>query len=233
VPAKPPIGGLSVAIWPNAQAATLSISCVNARAARRRSPAPFLLLGEPLAIDLINTLVPAAYGGDLLATPSRVTAWIEAEEGRLPAGTTQGTTLSVDEVRRLREALRAVFQAVLAATPPPQFAIARLNAASRAAAAYSHLEWRPDGHPSVRLRFPSAATRPATAFLGAIVRSAIDLLTGPDLRSLRHCEGPGCSLLFVVRGRQRRWCSPFLCGNRVRVARHQRRKVAGTEPGSE
>jgi len=206
---------------------------VDARAARRGSPAPFLLLGEPLAIDLVNTLVPAAYGGDLVATPSRVTAWMQAEEGRLPAGAIQGEALTVEELRRLREALRVVFQSVLAATPPPSFAVARLNAASRVAAAYPHLEWRPDGHPSVRLRYARTATRPATALLGTIARSAIDLLTSPDIRGLRRCEGPGCSLLFVARSRQRRWCSPFLCGNRVRVARHQRRKVSATDQRSE
>jgi len=199
---------------------------VDARPARRRSDAPFLLLGEPLAIDLVNTLVPAAYGGDLLATPSRVAAWLRAEQGRLPADAIQSDTLAVDEFCRLREALGAVFQAVLDDTSPPPLALARLNATSRAAAAYPYLEWPPDGRPSIRLRY----TKPGTALLGAIARSAIDLLTAPDVRGLRHCDGPGCSLLFVASGRQRRWCSPFLCGNRVRVARHQRRKVGAPDP---
>lgn len=195
------------------------------RSARARPPAPFLLLGEPLAIDLVNTLVPAAYGGDLAATPSQVRTWLLAEEDRLPAGVIQAELPSLEELRRLREALRAVFHAMLEAAPPPRSALAKLNKASRAAAEYPHLDWSADGEPRVRLRSTAPGTRPATAVLGAIARSAIDVLSGPDRLGLRRCEGPGCSLLFVARGRQRRWCSPFLCGNRVRVARHQRRKA--------
>jgi predicted RNA-binding Zn ribbon-like protein len=202
---------------------------VDVPVARRPSPAPFLLLGEPLAIDLVNTLVPAAYGGDLLATPWALEAWVLAEAGRLPAGATGGHTLAVEDFSRLREALRALFQAALHTTPPPRFAVARLNAASRAAAAYAQLAWPSDAHPSVRMRYATPPAQPAAVLLGAIARSAMDLLTGPDRDRLRQCEGPGCSLLFVDKRRQRRWCSPFLCGNRVRVARHHRRKLGAFE----
>jgi predicted RNA-binding Zn ribbon-like protein len=126
---------------------------------RARRHALFLLLGEPLALDLVNTLVPPPYGGNLVATPDRVVEWLQAEADRLPADTLE----------------------------PPEV---------------------PD----------------LVALLAEIARSGIELLGGPDRDKLRRCEGAGCTLLLVASHPRRRWCAPHLCGNRVRVARHYRRR---------
>ena len=67
--------------------------------------------------------------------------------------------------------------------------------------------------PDIELAFESLARE----------RSGIELLTGSGRARLRRCEGPGCVLYFVAANPRRRWCSPRLCGNRVRVARHYRR----------
>ncbi|MDE3722094.1 CGNR zinc finger domain-containing protein [Nocardiopsis sp. N85] len=43
---------------------------------------------------------------------------------------------------------------------------------------------------------------------------------------MRACEAPDCVLSFLPAHPEHRWCSPERCGNRVRVARYQRRHRA-------
>jgi predicted RNA-binding Zn ribbon-like protein len=60
--------------------------------------------------------------------------------------------------------------------------------------------------------------------LGAVARSAIELLADPEQRSrLRRCVSPTCTMLFVGGDRRRRFCTPNICGNRERAARRYRR----------
>jgi predicted RNA-binding Zn ribbon-like protein len=59
----------------------------------------------------------------------------------------------------------------------------------------------------------------ASEVLAAIARDAINLLSGPDARSIRECEDPACTLLFVdtSRSHRRRWCSMNSCGARSKM----------------
>jgi predicted RNA-binding Zn ribbon-like protein len=61
--------------------------------------------------------------------------------------------------------------------------------------------------------------------LWPIARSAADLLTSPELGSVRRCAREGCDWLFVDRSKNhsRRWCSMSLCGSRVKARRYYRR----------
>jgi len=187
----------------------------------RRHPV-FLLLGEPLALDLVNTLVPPTMGGDLVATPERVVDWLQAEADRLPADALEPP--DVTSLAALREALRSLLDAALDGRAPFRVPLRTVSAASRAGARYLDLEWTADGGPRTRARPERRGrTGAGAALLAEIARSGIELLGGPDREKLRRCEGPGCTLLFVATNPQRRWCAPHLCGNRVRVARHKRR----------
>src|SRR5437588_507389 len=178
----------------------------------RRHPV-FLLLGEPLAVDLVNTLVPPSFGGDLVATPERVVEWVQAEAERLPADALQPP--GVTPLAVLRHALRALLEAALDGTTPSPALLRTVNAASRAGAQYVELDWTAGGRPHAR---PRGGLRwrgdPGVLLLAEIARSGIQLLGGSDRRRLRRCEGPDCTLLFVATNRQRRWCAPHLCGNR-------------------
>ena len=60
-----------------------------------------------------------------------------------------------------------------------------------------------------------------------VVRSVVDYLTG-DARVVRQCENPDCILFFLEspRSPRRRWCSMAGCGNRMKAARHYRRRAA-------
>jgi predicted RNA-binding Zn ribbon-like protein len=172
------------------------------------------LLGEPLAIELANTLI--AGDVDLLVSPAE---WIEAHRDELP----EGAIAALEPLRRLRAAVRELLYAAMADRTPDRAALAHVNAVSGAAAARRVLEWDERGPRAVEA---TAGADVAEATLAAIARSAIDVLAGPDRGRLRRCEGPDCVLLFVATHPRRRWCSPEACGNRVRVARHYARHRA-------
>lgn len=64
-----------------------------------------------------------------------------------------------------------------------------------------------------------------------IARSAASLLTSPELKRLRQCNGHNCTFLFMDRSknRSRRWCEMEVCGNRAKSRRHYARKAEGGE----
>lgn len=65
---------------------------------------------------------------------------------------------------------------------------------------------------------------PLDRMMWPVVRSAVELLTGNELRFVRQCLGLGCSWLFMDRTRNhsRRWCSMEVCGNRAKARRFYR-----------
>jgi predicted RNA-binding Zn ribbon-like protein len=188
---------------------------------------PFPLLGEPLAIDLVNTVAAVGPGGavvDLIATPEGLRAWLDAQAERLGADRHAAHALLAElpNVHALREALRSLIRAAMRGEAPDGEALALVNAASAAVPFYRVLEWPLGSVPRALTRHQ--AKRPAALPLAAIARSGIDLLSSDRRHLLRACGGPGCVLLFLATNPRRHWCSPATCGNRVRVARHYRRR---------
>lgn len=179
------------------------------------------ILGEPLAIELANTVVVAEDCQlDLLQSPGDVEAWIRAHRDELPERALEDPP-SLKALRRLRDAVRELLHAALEERAPAAEALRCVNAASAEFAPRPLLEWHDNGPPrTVDAMAPERASR---ATLGIVGRSAVEILGGPDRGRLRRCEGPGCVLLFVATNPRRRWCSPATCGNRVRVARHYAR----------
>ncbi|MFJ6797825.1 CGNR zinc finger domain-containing protein [Streptomyces sp. NPDC091268] len=183
-------------------------------------PRCFPLLGEPLALDLVNTL-PAE--GDLIADPAGLRAWLAAQAGRLGPGAEAGAEVGAAEVaavRAVREAARAAIEAVRSGERPPAGAVRELNGAMRAAPVHRELAWTDaEGLTAVPRR-----TGPAGRWLAAELADAVaELLTDPRVAQVRRCEGPGCVLLFLPANPRRRWCAAGVCGNRARVARHYAR----------
>lgn len=58
--------------------------------------------------------------------------------------------------------------------------------------------------------------------LGAVARSAGDLLTSDELKRVGKCQGDGCGWLFIDNSKNhtRRWCSMNDCGNRAKARKH-------------
>lgn len=180
----------------------------------------FLLLGEPLALDLVNTRV-CRDGGitDLLDTPAALAAWLRAERGRLAW---KGKVVAADlhAVRTLRAALDPLLLALRQQRMPPAAALTEFNRALARRNPAQQLRWTAGG--------PHASAPPAQAqratLLHTLAADALRLLTGPQAAKVRECAHPDCRLQFVAHHPRRRWCSGALCGNRARVARHYARQ---------
>ncbi len=194
------------------------------------------LLGEPLAVELMNTIWADRDGvHDALAQPDEAVAWLAAVAPRLDlptgdaigAGDRSHASALAPRLRRLRDALRRLAAEATgddrpAATSPMgdvQDAVDAVNHAAGAALAWSTIEWRAGMVPTRVARSTKAA--PETA-VSQIANAAVALLTGPERTLLRACHAPGCVLYFLKAHPRREWCSAA-CGNRARVARHYQR----------
>jgi predicted RNA-binding Zn ribbon-like protein len=191
------------------------------------------LLGEPLPVELMNT-VGADRGGvrDALDDDAGAAAWLRAVAGRIAAegGTGPGypnedaVRPASGTLRALRDALRRLAAEATGDPRPPatapeltrQDAIVTLNTL---ATARPELVWPAGGHPSGAYRAPGTAADLAVAL---IAHQGVELFAGPRRDLLRPCLAPNCLLFFVKNHARREWCSAA-CGNRARVARHYQR----------
>lgn len=190
----------------------------------RRGGPVFRWLGEPLAIDLANTVMVVREGEsvDLLATPADLQRWLEAEQERL--GDCTFAVAHLDELRALRDAGRSLLLASARGAVPPPVALALINAASRGAPIAPQLRF--GSHGKARMVEATDNGEPLAELLGNLARSVITLLSAPDRKALHVCNAPSCGMLFLG---ARRWCCAA-CGNRARAARHYQRKTQSATP---
>jgi predicted RNA-binding Zn ribbon-like protein len=175
------------------------------------------LTGEPLALDLVNTVVGGPEGVvDLLGTPGALRTWLAAEQDRLD-GADGDTDLAA--VQALRAHIAAAIQAARAGQPPPPNALRAITAALRNAPAYQELGWNGEVVTATSRRRGNTAA----ILLAQLAAAAAELLTSPAIRRVRRCEGRDCRMLFLPASPRRRWCSATVCGNRARVARYYQR----------
>jgi predicted RNA-binding Zn ribbon-like protein len=175
------------------------------------------LAGEPLALDLVNTVATLPGGEvDLLDSADHLRAWLAAERGRLDI--TDGQ-IDLSAVRILRAHITHAVEAASAGTPPPPEALRAITGAQQNAPAYQELGWNGQTI-TVTARRPGNAT---AVLLAQLAEAAATLLASPAIGLVRRCEGPGCRMLFLPAHPRRRWCSPATCGNRARVARYYQR----------
>jgi predicted RNA-binding Zn ribbon-like protein len=120
--------------------------------------------------------------------------------------------------RALHDCLRAVAQL----ERPPEASVALVNAAIIDAPAAFALTPRADG---IALTIPAD---PHPDLLRPVLRSALRLLSSPDLARLRECDAERCGRLYLdfTKNRSRRWCDMGTCGNRAKARRHQARRRA-------
>lgn len=199
----------------------------------------FSFSGGRLCLDFANT-----HGGsrahpkeylhhylDLVSWARQAGVLTDREAGRLghevprrPAAAAR----MLEEAKALREALFRIFQATVNHRSPASNDVETLNAALRVANSHLRLEWRTEPGPA---GFEWRWTGDADALdrmLWPVVRSAVDLLTSPDLARIQICDGPTCDWLFldVSRNHSRRWCDMRDCGNRAKARRYYARHKA-------
>ncbi|MFE6975073.1 CGNR zinc finger domain-containing protein [Streptomyces sp. NPDC057682] len=184
---------------------------------------PEPLTGEPLALDLLNTLPYAAEGDppDHLADAEGLLRWLALEAGRLPgaAGAREADAADAAAVRAVRtHAARALTAARRGERPDPAD-LRALNEAQRAAPAVRFAEWS-DGTVTAE---PCRSGPLGARVAAALAEEVVLLLAGPALAKVRECEADDCTMLFLPAHPRRRWCSAARCGNRARVARYYAR----------
>src|SRR5215472_17434713 len=112
--------------------------------------AGFPVGGEPLGVDLADTLVTVTHPGtDLLAYPERCAAWWSLQSDRLPAGAAEP---ALEATRQLRSAARAVLDAAQQGRNLPKPAVATLIQIAAAAPTSPELDV-PGSEPELRLRW--------------------------------------------------------------------------------
>jgi predicted RNA-binding Zn ribbon-like protein len=184
-----------------------------------------LVPDEPLPVRLMNTVWADRRGvHDDLTSVDRLRQWF----GR--TGLAGAAQLGPDDLaafRRLRDATRRI-----AAHVTDDHRVAAIAGSGELASALADLSKETascapvvvqDGDDLV-LRWHSGP-READRSRAELALAAARLLSGPDARLLRACQGPGCVLYFRRDHPRRGWCSAG-CGNRARVARHYDRHRA-------
>jgi predicted RNA-binding Zn ribbon-like protein len=177
-------------------------------------PDPRPLLGEPLAIDLLNTRwggVPAP--NDLFTRPRGLEIWL--------AGNDLTSRAQADEptLAALLQARDALAEAVVGSAVP--------SSPERLDAVLGHGRIRrtaaPDG-PADTVEVDDPAWLPAWL----AVDDYLSLLVRGPFR-IRQCAHESCVLRFfdTSQNGRRRWCSMAGCGNRAKASRHYAQQHPG------
>ena len=202
-----------------------------------RRPSRFELTAGVLCLDFVNTLDnrPSGEPQELLARYGDLVRFAEDTGILTPAQGDRSFAWSEadpEEARRvlqaaveLREAMFAVFSAVIAKRAVPASALALLNGYIQRAA--QHLSLTPaDG--GFAWRYDSCGDSPGgfETMLWPIVRSAAELLASDNLPFVRACSAQSCQWFFLdtSKNHRRRWCSMKLCGNRAKVRKFYARQ---------
>ena len=211
---------------------------IETKPAKRRQP-KFELIGGNVCLDFINTLDdrPSAQPQELLKNYYELARFGEDTGILTPAQLDfffDNAHLMPDEagdaLRRainLREAMYAIFSALMKKQTAPAVAMDTLNAYIRDAAQHSRLVQKKDVQREGRCewRFDDL-TSAFGAMLWPITRAAADLLASSDLAQVRACSSPTCQWLFLdtSKNHHRRWCNMKVCGNRAKVRKFYAKK---------
>lgn len=178
------------------------------------------LTGEPLALDFINTLASTPDGEiDALHSADELQVWLSAQADRLTAPSAPRTETDLAAIRLLRTHVETTLHAVLRGEEPASEAVAAINHAARCAPLHRVITFD-DGRP---VATTGRDGDDLTQLLAQLAEAAVELVTSPHVVRIRTCDGPNCRMMFLPAHPRRRWCSPALCGNRVRVARYYQR----------
>ncbi|MBA9005173.1 MULTISPECIES: CGNR zinc finger domain-containing protein [Thermomonospora] len=164
-------------------------------------------------VDLVNTAEP---GREELADVAALREFVE--RGRISDVPTL-TEEDLAQVRRLRAAFRAVFDA-----PDVDRAVRLINDIIGGVRATPHLTDH-DGYDwHVHFFAPGAPVAEHLAADGGMALAYV--VAAGELDRLRTCEAPDCSRVLVdlSRNRCRRYCDSRTCGNRMHVAAYRARQ---------
>ncbi|WP_328327204.1 CGNR zinc finger domain-containing protein [Kribbella sp. NBC_00382] len=177
--------------------------------------AAFPFVGGRVTLNFVSTLGKRSTEKlERLRTPEDLAHWVELAG----LGSISTDEADLKAARVLREALYTLTMATLNRGPLRR---ADVNLVNEWAARETPAPALAIGRTQVRAT-PLRRRDPqptASEVLAALARDGIELLSGPDAGSIRECEDPGCTLLFVdtSRSHRRRWCSMNSCGARAKM----------------
>jgi predicted RNA-binding Zn ribbon-like protein len=192
----------------------------------------FLLVGERLCLDFVNTLI--VEGGstvDLLGSFDDLTEWcasaeiLSASRAREMTGRWSGTReaeRTFAHAVHLRATLGAMVERIASGRHRvPQSGLDAINGVLHTVAGELTIVRTREGYDT---RFRTRLSEPPD-LLVPIAQSAADLLSSDDLTLVKKCQNPQCILHFydTTKNHARRWCSMSGCGNRAKVAAHYQR----------
>jgi predicted RNA-binding Zn ribbon-like protein len=167
--------------------------------------------GRP-CLDFVNTVsawAPDAAAGRFTPVEDRLSLYYPRLDPR-----------AARRARSLRVALYQTFRAAIEGRRPDAADLEVVNGELRRARAGERLIAGRHGF--------ELATGGGVDPLAAIVLSAAELLTAPELSRVRYCPGEHCGWLFVDTSKsgRRRWCDMSDCGNADKVRRFRERHRA-------
>lgn len=125
----------------------------------------------------------------------------------------------------LRDACHRVFAAIARGEAPLSSDLDILRTTCSKALQHARLVPAQDGY-----QWEWAMADSLDAVLWPIAKSAVDLLTSPELARVKECANTtGCGWLFLDRSKNgsRRWCSMDDCGSRDKMRRQYARRRTG------
>ena len=200
----------------------------------RRKPLYFELTAGVLCLDFVNTLDdrPSSQPKELINSYLDLLHFGEdtkildpVQVRNLSEGYASAPAQrALKQALALREALFAIFSAIMRKSPAPPDALDTLNQCLRAAAEHSQLV---ESKRNFSWNFVDGLSY--EAILWPIAHSAADLLVSDQLQFVRACSAKTCQWFFLdtSKNHRRRWCDMKRCGNRAKVRRfYERQKRA-------
>jgi predicted RNA-binding Zn ribbon-like protein len=179
-------------------------------------PPPWFWLTEPLPMDFANTTRRRGMvDHDYLETGADLASWSEREAGRVPRVSARAAAARLEEVRAIRDDVKAVLRAAVDDAPLPAKPTARLNALARSRPLVAQLGRRPGEKHTA----PASSTSALDELLARVAAATIELVGSGGSDVVRFCDAPSCGDFFAPDRRNQRWCDDS-CGTRARVARH-------------
>ena len=195
----------------------------------------FFWIGNHLSLDFINTeMIERGVRTDLIEGVADFVGWcvqariLSTRQGKDMVRTWGGHPeggRALRQAREFRAMLRGTIERIVTGKPVPATAVVSLN---------ERLHQRSGRHELVRAqgrferRFCLDCSQ-VSHLLVPLAESAVELLCANEFSLIRKCRNDACILYFydTTKNHARQWCSMGLCGNRVKVAAHYRRKKKG------